>query len=214
MNLAGHSRSSRVIFRKNPSGPTVSPFKPMKTLILITCLSVSATVPLPASDAEPVHAAVTAAQRPDDLSRLQDEYARRRADALRPVAAWYRAQLEVLQRQSAGENSEDRTAITEALAAVRETFWHEDQPELKQALMATDWLWRSSEDADGVSMTFHADGTVEHVGMDGKWRITGPCEVTIETADHARFVLRFNASLSAYEADTSNVSGHRVAPPR
>jgi hypothetical protein len=47
--------------------------------------------------------------------------------------------------------------------------------------------------------------------MRGTWRITGPSEVTISTEEKEQFVLRFNASLSAYEANRHNVSGHRIA---
>src|SRR6266481_3051423 len=49
----------------------------------------------------------------------------------------------------------------------------------REALLAHRWLWRSDEDANGVATTFQPDGTVEHSGMRGTWRVTGPCEVTI-----------------------------------
>ena len=180
----------------------------MKTFILVTCLSASIAG---LAFSEPGIQTTTTDQPPSELARLKQEFEKRRADALRPVATWYRAQLEALQRRLADEPPATQRAIAQALAAARETFWQDDQPELRQALLAAPWLWRSVLDADGVATTFHADGSVGHVGMRGTWQITGPCEVTIRTDDDGQFVLRFNASLSAYEADRRNVSGHRIA---
>jgi hypothetical protein len=194
--------------RKRPK----QPYRPrVKMFLLVTCLSAFTTRLAFAEPAIGIGTATTD-QPPSELARLQQEFDRRRAEALRPVASWYRAQLEALQRTLSDQPPVTQTAIAKALAAARETFWQDDQPELKKALLAASWLWRSSDDAEGVATTFRADGSVEHVGMHGTWRITGPCEVTIQTDAHEQFVLRFNASLSAYEADRSNVSGHRVVP--
>lgn len=183
----------------------------MKALLIITCISASlAMLALCEPDTSP--ATGTVPHPLDELTRLQEEFDRRRAAALRPVTSWYRARLEALQNT---EHSPEATeAIAKALAAARETFWQDDQPELRQTLLAQPWLWRSSDDAEGVATTFNSDGSVGHIGMRGTWRISGPSEVTIHTEANEQFVLRFNASLSAYEADRSNVSGHRIAPVR
>ena len=181
----------------------------MKTLlIIITCISASAAALVSAEPSTPI--VTTSIAHPlNELTRLQQEFDGRRATAMRPVAAWYRARLEALQRT---EQSPDALeAIAKALATARETFWQDDQPELRQALLAQPWLWRSSDNAEGVATAFNPNGTVVHIGMRGTWRITGPCEVTIHTDAGEQFILRFNASLSAYEADRSNVSGHRIA---
>jgi len=180
----------------------------MKAILIVSCLSAFLGT---AAFAEPEAPAASAAKSPafNEVARLQEEFDRRRATALRPVLAWYRASLEELQQTE--ESPEAQEAIARALKSTRETFWQDDQPELRQALLAQPWLWRSVDDATGVATSFHADGSVVHIGMRGAWRITGPCEVTILTEAGERFVLRFNASLSAYEADRSNVSGHRLA---
>jgi hypothetical protein len=183
----------------------------MKAFLVASCFTglISAS-----ALSDPAIRTATTDQPSPELARLQQEFDRRRAEALRPVVTWYRAQLEALQRTLSEQPPAAKTAITQALAAARETFWADDQPELKQALTTAPWLWRSSDDTEGVATTFRADGSVDHVGMHGTWRITGPCEVTIRTNDGEQFVLRFNASLTAYEADRSNVSGHRIASVR
>lgn len=183
----------------------------MKIFVLIICLSAS-MAGLALSDSGVQTAPTAPADQPSpEFARLQQEFAKRRAEALRPAVTWYRAQLEALQRKLRDEPAATQAALAQALAAARETFWQDDQPELRQALLAAPWLWRSDDDAEGVATTFFADGTVRHIGMRGTWRITGPCEVTISTEEKEQFVLRFNASLSAYEANRHNVSGHRIA---
>ncbi len=148
----------------------------------------------------------------NELKCLKQEHDRRRAAALRPLAGWYRSRLEELQRRAADSPESTRAEIAQAVAAARESFWQEDQPELREALIASPWLWRSDEDSEGVTTVFRPNGTVEHVGMSGTWRITGPCEVTLMAEGWYQFILRFNASLSAYEGDHRGVSGHRIAP--
>ena len=181
----------------------------MKTVILITCLSALIAAPL-FSDCEPAPAAITTIQPPPEIERLQQEFDRRRAEALRPVAAWYREQLETLQKRLFTEAPGSEAKVAEILKAAKEAFWQEDQPELKQALLRSTWLWRSDYDPHGVPMTFRDESAVEHIGMRGTWRISGPSEVTITTEDGDRYLLRFNTSLSAYEADHHNVSGVRM----
>jgi hypothetical protein len=80
--------------------------------------------------------------------------------------------------------------------------------------VASPWLWRSEDDENGVTVVFRGDGSVEHIGMKGRWRITGPCEVTIITDAEESFILRFDASLSRYEAQRRNISGQRLAENR
>ena len=147
---------------------------------------------------------------PPELAKVQQEYAQRRAEAVRAATAWYRAQLEVLRTQHAAE-----PAYLAALNDLRETYWTNDQPELTRALITTPWIWRSDVDANGVVVTFYGDGRVEHIGLRGTWRITGPSEVTIQTGEgDAPMVLRFNASLAAYEANRNLITGQRLALAR
>lgn len=164
----------------------------------------------PVGEPESPPAFNTTAQPQPEIERLQQEFERRRAEALRPVAAWYREQLETLQKKLSAEAPGSETKLAEALKAAREAFWQQDQPELKQALLRSTWLWRSDDDSRGVPVTFRCDGTVEHIGMRGTWRVSGPSEVTITTQDSERYILRFNTSLNAYEADHHNVSGIRM----
>jgi hypothetical protein len=179
----------------------------MKASLLVACLSVSIVA---LAWAHPEIPPTPPDAPPPELARLQQELEKRRADALRPVEAWYRAQLEAMERKQTDLSPEAKAALTKALAAARAKVWEADQPELRQALLAAQWLWRSNDDAEGVATTFRADGSVHHIGMRGSWRITGPCEVTIQTEDREQFILRFNASLSAYAADRQNVSGVRM----
>ena len=180
----------------------------MKLFLLITCLSAFI---INTAFSEPGARTALPLDPHSELARLQQEFDRRRADALRPVGCWYRAELEALQQSASEQSPEIQNEITKALALARETFWQDDQPELRQALLATSWLWRSADDAEGVATKFHSDGTVDHMGMHGTWRITGPCEITIRADEQEQFVLRFNASLSAYEGDRRNVSGCRIS---
>jgi hypothetical protein len=112
------------------------------------------------------------------------------------VTAWYRAQLEILGH----EIEKERTKVAE-------TFWQDDQPELKQALLSPGWIWRSAEDAEGVALTFLNDGSVHHVALNGTWKITGPSEVTVQPDDDDRFILRFNSSLKSFTGDRRGVTG-------
>ena len=167
---------------------------------------------MPVGEPESAPAIITTIQPQPEIVRLQQEFERRRAEALRPVAAWYREQLETLQKKLFTEEPGSEAKVAEVLKAAKEAFWQEDQPELKQALLRNTWLWRSDYDPHGVPVTFRCDGTVEHIGMHGTWRVSGPSEVTITTqdSDRGRYILRFNTSLSAYEADLHNVSGIRM----
>jgi hypothetical protein len=121
----------------------------LNLLSLLTVLLIGSITPT-RTNADPVSDSPVTA---NSLEQLQAEYERRRADALRPVTAWYRAQLEILGHQIEKERTK-----------VAETFWQDDQPELKQALLSPGWVWRSAEDAEGVALTFLRDGSVHHAG--------------------------------------------------
>lgn len=166
------------------------------TVLLIGSTASTRTNADPASDSP-----ATMLSQPDSLKQLQAEYERRRADALRPVTTWYRAQLEILGIQV----EKERTKMAE-------TFWQDDQPELKQALLCPDWIWRSAEDAEGVALIFLDNGSVHHAGLNGTWKITGPSELTIQPDDDDRFILRFNSSLKSFTGDRRGVIGERIPP--
>jgi hypothetical protein len=167
----------------------------LNLLSLLTALLIGITT---RTNAEPASDSPVTA---NSLEQLQAEYERRRADALRPVTAWYRAQLEILGHQL----EEERTKVAE-------TFWQDDQPELKQTLLSPGWIWRSAEDAEGVALTFLNDGSVQHAGLHGTWKITGPSEVTVQPNDDDRFILRFNSSLKSFTGDRRGVTGERIPP--
>jgi hypothetical protein len=166
------------------------------TVLLIGGAAITRTNADPVSDS-----AVSVRAKPDPLEQLQAEYERKRADALRPVTTWYRAQLEVLGHQIEKERTN-----------VAETFWQDDQPELKQALLSPGWIWRSAEDSEGVALRFLNNGSVHHAGLNGTWKITGPSEVTIQPDDDDRFILRFNSSLKSFTGDRRGVIGERIFP--
>src|SRR4051812_33435006 len=125
---------------------------------------------------------------PTKLQKLNAAYERKRAEALRPVTAWYRAQLEALGR----EIQQEQRQVEQAKRQLAETFWADDQPELRAALLGHRWVWRSELDGVGVPVEFAADGSVQHEGLHGTWKITGPSEITVQPEDDGAFVLRFN----------------------
>lgn len=143
--------------------------------------------------------------QPGDLQRLNQEYERRRAEALRPVTAWYRAQLEALAKSLEKEGQ----AVAEARGKAAESSWQDDQPELRRALLRPGWIWRSEEDGDGVSLKFLEDGSAHHSGLNGTWRITGPNEVTVQPDNDGKYILRFDASLRTFLGDRRGVEGER-----
>jgi len=97
----------------------------MKTFIFVTCLSAFIAAPL---FGEPEFALVTATKAQSNLKieRLQQEFDRRRAKALRPVAAWYREQLETLQKKLFTEAPGSEAKVAEVLKAAKEAFWQKD----------------------------------------------------------------------------------------
>jgi len=171
---------------------------PLVTVVLIVTAAVTPTKADPASNSDAIRMAP-----PNPLEQLRAEYERRRADALRPATAWYRAQLELLGHELAKERTK-----------VAETFWEDDQPELRQALLAIGWIWRSAEDAEGVDLKFLENGSVHHAGLNGTWKITGPSEVTVQSDDDSRFILRFSSSLRSFTGDRRGVTGERIPPLR
>jgi hypothetical protein len=181
----------------------------MKTFILIASVSALVAGPL-VGDPDPAPAATATLQPRPEIERLQQEFEHRRAEALRPISAWYRGQLEILRKKLYLEAPGSEAKVAEVLQAAKEAFWQEDQPELKEEVVRSTWLWRSDYDPRGVAVTFRSDGTVEHIGLRGTWRISGPSEITVTPQDDDPYVLRLNTSLSAYEADQHNVSGVRM----
>jgi hypothetical protein len=176
---------------------------PLATAVLIMTAAATPTNADPTSDSD-----VTRLAPPSPLEQLRADYERRRADALRPVTAWYRAQLEVLGHQLKKEEQN----VTEERTKVAETFWQDDQPELREALLSMGWIWRSAEDAAGVDLKFLENGSVHHAGLNGTWKITGLNEVTVQPDDDSRFILRFSSSLKSFTGDRRGVTGERIPP--
>jgi hypothetical protein len=156
----------------------------------------------------PVDDSVPAASPATELRRLNAEYELKRARALRPLTAWYRAELERLGKQIQKEGK----AVEDAKHSLARTFWEDDQPELKAALLSQKWVWRSQEDGAGVPLEFSASGAVNHPGLHGTWKVTGPNEVTVQPDDDGAFVLRFNASMTLFEGNRRGVTGEGRRP--
>lgn len=179
----------------------------MKTFHLASVLAL--VVALSGSKAEdaPNEASISA----DKLAVLQRERDERTAAALAPIREWFNEQLAKLKEQSPSATPHVQEPLAHVSAKERSKYWTENQPELKAALVTNGWLWRSEDDSTGVPVTFNENGTATHIGMQGVWSITGPSEVTIHTTEQERFVLRFNSSLTCYEADCRGVEGQRLA---
>jgi hypothetical protein len=178
----------------------------MKLFILLLAVSVSGSAILPA--AEPSEDSSPQASQTTDLQKLNAEYERKRAEALRPVTAWYRAKLEVLGKKIQKEGQ----AVEDARQSLAKTFWEDDQPELKAALCSHKWVWRSEVDAAGVPLSFAADGSVHHRGLNGTWKITGRNEITVQPEDDGAFILRFDASMTTFQGNRRGVTGERRQP--
>lgn len=156
------------------------------------------------------------AQGPQDAARelrhLQAEYGKQQADALRPVTLEYQRKLEALRKSFDERNDIAALAVVDvAIAGQKQAFWEQDQPELAAAITHGRWRWCSEVDADGVDVIFRESGAVEHLGLRGSWKITGPSEVTVKSEDGGDYLLRFNASQTAYTGDRQQVHGNRVA---
>ena len=74
-----------------------------------------------------------------------------------------------------------------------------DEEPLKKALLESKWSWIALNGEGGVVMTFHEDGTVNHRGMGGTWKITGPRDVKIIYTDGNSILLHFDETLDSYK---------------
>jgi hypothetical protein len=190
----------------------------MKTF-LIPCLSIGCCLlclsgPVPgAPDTELTPTPANPGAIRQELEHLRKEFERKRGETLRPLAGQYVAQLEALQKELVERDRAAEGAVAEALAAAKETYARLDQPELRHALTDATWIWRSNEDSIGVVATFRPDGTVEHVGLRGQWRVSGPNEITIATDGDGDYVLRFVPSLRTFEGNRKDISGTAVQSP-
>ncbi|HET6248411.1 MAG TPA: retroviral-like aspartic protease family protein [Tepidisphaeraceae bacterium] len=79
--------------------------------------------------------------------------------------------------------------------------------ELKKALLDSKWGWYTHD----VLMTFHADGTVEHHGMHGTYKIAGPRTVILHISNGDTMTLEFNAKLTHYTSVNRGFGGDRYA---
>jgi hypothetical protein len=184
---------------------------------LALCVSAIALLGLPYSGAteEPPSQAQIAAPSAvhNELERLRHDFERRREKTLEPLTGRYISSLEALQQ---GVPPQDRAAIAEvsdALKTARETYWQEAQGELRGMLLRATWIWRSNDDANGVVVTFHADGIVEHLGLHGRWRISGPDEVTVDPDGGGPIVLRFDDALRTFEGNRGGIFGIAMHSP-
>ena len=147
-------------------------------------------------------------KEPEELDRLRKTYQQKRADALEPVVTWYENQLETLQKKLTRKGDLDAALVVrQELDAMKENALQESGAELKKALLATSWSWTDKPDDKGIQMTFKENGDVSHIGMRGKWKITGPREATIVDSTGIKIVLRFDEKLTAYERFGGAIQG-------
>ena len=97
--------------------------------------------------------------------------------------------------------------------AAHQTYWQDAQGELRRMLLSETWIWRSNDDANGVVVTFHADGIAEHLGLHGRWRISGPGEVTIDADGDGQYLLRFDDALRTFEGNRGGIFGVAMHSP-
>jgi len=183
----------------------------MKTVLIICLSACSWFASFPSAVADELVSQISQAALPgsvhEEVERLRQEFDRRRAKALRPVVGRYVAQLEELQRSVADQDRAAEAEIAAALKAAKEAFSQVDQPDLRRVLLERNWIWRSNFDRNGVVVVFHADGTVEHLGLHGNWQVTAPNEIKISTDGDGDYILHFNASLRAFEGNRDQISG-------
>jgi hypothetical protein len=149
----------------------------------------------------------------DELERLRHEFEHRREKALGPLTERYLSRLEELQQNVSPQDRASAAEVADALKSARETYWQEAQAELRRMLLSATWIWRSNDDANGVVVTFHADGIAQHLGLYGKWRISGPGEVTIDTDGDGQYILRFDDSLRSFEGNRGGIFGVAMHSP-
>jgi hypothetical protein len=149
----------------------------------------------------------------DELERLRHDFERRREKALGPLTERYISRLEELQQDTSSQDPSAAAQVADTLKSVRETYWQEAQAELRRMLLSATWIWRSNDDANGVVVTFHADGIAEHLGLHGRWRISGPCQVTIDTDSDGQYLLRFDDSLRTFKGNRGGIFGVALHSP-
>ena len=152
----------------------------------------------------------SAGKEPPELDRIRREYLQRRADAIKPIAATYQAQLESLLKKLTQNNDlEGALTIRRELDSLREGGALEIPGDLQKAILENKWSWTNKAGEKGVKMTFKDDGTVSHIGMHGTWDITGPRDVTIAISDRSKVVLRFDTNLTSYNQVGGAIRGRR-----
>jgi len=186
----------------------------MKSL-LISCLSISCGLmslsisSLGAPEVEPSNPA-GGREKWDHLVRAFNQT---QPEATRDFMARRIAKLEALQTELSQQNRETEAALAKTLASAREVYARLDQPNLRRALINSTWIWRSNRDTNAVVTVFHADGTTAHIAMQGRWRISGPNEVTISTEGDGDYILKFKPSLKGFEGDRDGILGNAVQMP-
>jgi hypothetical protein len=146
----------------------------------------------------------------DEIELLKAMYTKKRADALKPVASWYQAQLESMQKKYTQKgNLDGALGIQAEIKRFQEGSVDENDGLLKRALLRHTWSWSDSPTEKGIEMTFKDDPTVAHVGMHGNWKITGNREVTIIDSGNTKTVLRFDENVTEYRQVGGNLLGHR-----
>ncbi len=126
------------------------------------------------------------------VKRIADE-GRRRMDLPRRK---HLADLDALQKRITISGDIDQALLVKA---EKERFIAEmTAVPLKTALLESKWTWVAARGERNVVMTFHEDGTVNHRGMSGTWKITGPRDVKITTNGTA-LLLQFDQSLRNYK---------------
>lgn len=182
----------------------------MKSL-LIPCLSISCgllflSIPsFGAPEVEPTNSG--------KWERSVRDFNRTQPEAAREFMARRIAKLEALQKELTQQNRETEAALAKTLASAREVYAQLDQPKLRLALTNATWIWRSNRDANAVITVFRADGTTGHIAMQGRWRISGPNEVTISTEGDGDYILKFKPSLKSFVGDRDEILGTAVELP-
>jgi len=150
-------------------------------------------------------------KEPDELVRLRQDYNLRRESALKPVEATYRQQLESLVRSLTSRGQLDAALLVrKELDAL--TDGGTDEEPLRKALLESKWSWFGSDGQRDVVMTFAEDGTVSHRGMHGKWKITSPREVQIDSSQ-GLLILHFDGPIKNYNrVGKDPVHGSRLPP--
>ena len=139
-------------------------------------------------------AQTTNTKEPGELVRLRQDYNQKRANALKPIDATYRQQLELLMRNLTSRNQLDAAILVRKELDELSTTDAEKAP-LRKALLESKWSWNSPE----VVMTFKEDGTVSHIGMHGTWKITGRNEVKLVESGSRVRTFRFDEALQTYK---------------